>query len=203
MKNYEYVCEKEWKPVKKEILEILHELQDEVRNKTTFDISFVGSVKYNLITREVNGNKGFDLDVQCLINNDLKADDAFNSFKQAFDRIIVDYSFDYPQKYENVFVLKFKDKKNSKIVYSCDIAIMKKCNDGRKQILRKSDNNHHKWEFQSKDYVQVEQLINKIKKKKLWFKFRKKYLDEKCKQSGKSSRTLLIETLNSFLQNLK
>lgn len=61
MKNYEYVSKKEWKPIKKDVIEILYELQDEVRKQTTFQFSFVGSVKYNLITREVNGNKGFDL----------------------------------------------------------------------------------------------------------------------------------------------
>lgn len=203
MKNYEYVSKKEWKPIKKEVIEILYKLQDEVRKKTTFQFSFVGSVKYNLITREVNGNKGFDLDVQCLLNKKLNADDAFNLFKNALDKIIEDYSFDYPQNYDNVFVLKVKDKDNSEIVYSCDIAIMKNCKDGRKQILRKSDNNHHEWKFQSRDYEQVDSQTKTIKDNGLWGEFRKNYLDEKCKQSEKPSRTLLVETLNDFCQNLE
>lgn len=202
MKKYEYVYKKEWKPIKKEIMELLYELQNEVRKDTTFQFSFVGSVKYNIITREVKGNKGFDLDVQCLIKKDLTANKAFNIFKTSLDNIVKNSPFDFPQKYENVFVLKNKDKQNSKIIYSCDIAIMKECKDGRKQILRKDENNQYKWEFQLKDYEQVEQLTKDIKTKRLWEKFREKYLDEKCKQSEKPSRILLVETLNNFCQNL-
>lgn len=36
MHNFKYVTKAEWKPVKDEFIQIIHKLQDEVRNYFTF-----------------------------------------------------------------------------------------------------------------------------------------------------------------------
>ena len=51
MHNFEYVPKEEWKPIKDELLEIIHRLQNEVRDSFTFQYHFVGSSSRNMITR--------------------------------------------------------------------------------------------------------------------------------------------------------
>ena len=69
MYHYEYVPKEEWKPVYKELLEIIGKLQDEVREDFTFRFRFVGSSKRNMITRDPTTNTGFDFDVNIEVND--------------------------------------------------------------------------------------------------------------------------------------
>ena len=41
MHNFEYVPKKEWEPIRDELFEIIHRLQDEVRDDFTFQYHFV------------------------------------------------------------------------------------------------------------------------------------------------------------------
>ena len=69
MHNFEYVPNEEWELIRKELFEIIHRLQDEVREKFTFQYHFVGSSKRNMITRDCNSNTGFDFDVNIQVND--------------------------------------------------------------------------------------------------------------------------------------
>ena len=69
MYNFEYVPKEEWKPIKDELIEIIHELQDVVRNDFTFQYHFVGSSERKMITRDRNSNTGFDFDVNIEVND--------------------------------------------------------------------------------------------------------------------------------------
>ena len=63
MYDFEYVPNEEWEPVRDELFEIIHRLQDEVRDEFTFQYHFVGSSKRKMITRDRHSNTGFDFDV--------------------------------------------------------------------------------------------------------------------------------------------
>ena len=62
---FEYVSRSEYQPVRKYVESVIKKVQKEFRNRgiLTFRFYLIGSAgKRHLITREVGGNKGFDLD---------------------------------------------------------------------------------------------------------------------------------------------
>ena len=44
MHDFEYVPKEEWKPIRDELFEIIHSLQNEVSDNFTFQYHFVGSM---------------------------------------------------------------------------------------------------------------------------------------------------------------
>ena len=50
MHDFCYVSKKEAAPVKAELLDIIHEVQDIVRDDFTFQFTFIGSSSRNMIT---------------------------------------------------------------------------------------------------------------------------------------------------------
>ena len=69
MHRFEYVLKSECCPVKQELLNIIQELQEQVRDKFTFQYRFVGSSQRKMITRDRNSNVGFDFDVNLEVND--------------------------------------------------------------------------------------------------------------------------------------
>ena len=70
MKNFQYVNANQLSPVKKDLIQIIHSVQNEVRQDFTFQFYFVGSVKRNMVTYDVKSNIGFDFDVDIHVNDD-------------------------------------------------------------------------------------------------------------------------------------
>ena len=70
MYHYEYVSKRDAKPYRDEFLDIIHEIQNLLRDKFTFSYKFVGSSSRNMITCDFMTNKGFDFDVDFYINDD-------------------------------------------------------------------------------------------------------------------------------------
>ena len=70
MYHYEYVSKKIAKPYREEFLDIIHEIQDLLRDRFTFKYKFVGSSSRNMITCDFTTNKGFDFDVNLCVNDD-------------------------------------------------------------------------------------------------------------------------------------
>ena len=60
MSKYEFVPKSEYLPVRIGLEKILKEVQNIIRDEFTFQFRLVGSGNKHLITREINGNKGFD-----------------------------------------------------------------------------------------------------------------------------------------------
>ena len=64
MYNFEYVSKKEAAPAKNELIEIINEVQDILRNKdVSFQFQFIGSSSRNMITCDRKSNIGYDFDV--------------------------------------------------------------------------------------------------------------------------------------------
>lgn len=145
MNNFQYVTRKQLSPVKKELIQIINSVQNEVRNEFTFQYTFVGSTKYNMVTYNMGTNIGLDFDVNIQVN---EKKDKFSEKKiktiirKALDRIAPRFGYDYAEDSTRVITIKFKDRQDSKIVHSCDFAIVKV--------------NH----TASGEYARVRQLIN-------------------------------------------
>lgn len=69
MHDFCYVSKKEAAPVKAELLDIIHEVQDIVRDDFTFQFTFIGSSSRNMITYDRKSNIGFDFDVNIEVND--------------------------------------------------------------------------------------------------------------------------------------
>ena len=90
MHHFEHVTKNQAAPVKKELIAILHAVQDILRCEFTFRYDFVGSASRNMITQDVNSNTGFDFDVNIQINDDedkYSPEQIRQMLKSAFDRI--------------------------------------------------------------------------------------------------------------------
>lgn len=204
MKDFEYVTKKEFGPVKESLIELINLVQDEVREYFTFRYDFIGSASRNMITREINGNIGFDFDVNIRINDpDEKygPDELRNILMDGFNKHSNRFQYDYAEDHSRVFTIKVKDKKNSRILHSCDFAIVYDTSDGKQQYVRfNKTNNTCSWEYQPKGYYELNKRILVIKKNKLWQEVRDVYLDKKRnnKDPNKKSRSLFAETINEI-----
>lgn len=206
MYEFEYVKPEEWKPVRDELFEIIHALQDEVREHFTFQFRFVGSSARNMITRNRWGNKGFDFDVDIEINPPKKnytPRQIRNILHQGLDRVIHPdgrrYSdYDYAEDSTRVLTIKVKDQANSLIRHSCDFCIVRKDEDGEKMYIR-----HNKllgtytWEYQSQDFKALPEKVAWIKKNGYWQEVRDLYLQKKNRNliTNKHSRSIFAETV--------
>lgn len=176
-------------------------VQNEVRDSFTFRFDFIGSTSRNMITREVNGNKGYDFDVNIRVNDDdenYSARKIRDILKRAFDKYSHLFSYDYVEDSSRVITIKVKDKKNARILHSCDFAVVYDCNDGKQQYIRYNKNqNTYVWEYQSDSFYRLEEKIKWIKDNGLWQEVRNKYLSNKenNSDSNKKSRSIFAETI--------
>ena len=172
MHDFKYVTKNEAKPVKEELYQILHEVQDVVREYFTFSFTPVGSSKRNMITYDTKSNIGFDFDFNIEVNDD---DQRFNPkeirtiLRNAIDRVAPRYGYKYCEDSTRVLTIKKVNTFSSRIIHSCDFAIVYNCKDGRQQYIRynKADNTYS-WEYQGKGFVGLEKKIEWLKKNKLW-----------------------------------
>ena len=155
MHNYEYVPQKQIKPIKKDVIELLKSVQDEVREHFTFHFDPVGSTSRNMVTWEPNRNTGFDLDYNITINygwNKNKPYEIHKIFFNAFRKHMGKYNFSKIEESTSVITIKVVDRVNSKIEHSCDFAIVHRCDDGRVKYI-KNDKKRKviNWEYRDKD----------------------------------------------------
>lgn len=211
MHNFEYVSKEEWKPIRNELVEIIHSLQDEVRDYFTFQYHFVGSSKRNMITRNRTTNVGFDFDVNIEVNDpyeDYSPKEIRNILRQGLDRVTHPYrhsnfGYDYTEDSSRVLTIKVKDRSKSMILYSCDFCIVNECSDGRQQYIRyNKKQNTYSWEYQPKGYMKLPAKIDWLKKHGLWQEVREYYLYKKNINNNldKQSRTIFAETIHEIWQ---
>jgi hypothetical protein len=211
MHDFEYVSNHEWEPVRDELFEIIHRLQDEVRDNFTFQYHFVGSSKRKMITRDRNSNIGFDFDVNIEVNDpdeNYSAEEIRNILHKALDRVTNPYGhsisgYDFTEDSTRVLTIKVKDRANSRILHSCDFCVIYECGDGRQQYIRyNKKQNSYSWEYQPKGYTELPTKIEWIKKRGLWQQVRDYYLYKKNLNDNpnKHSRTIFAETVHEIWQ---
>ena len=211
MYSFEYVSKNEWKPVRENLIEIIHCVQDEVREHFTFRYDFVGSSKRNMITRDVKGNKGFDFDVNIEVNDpdeNYSAEEIRKIIKNALDKVLRSrsvnkFNYDNVENSTRVLTIKVKDRANSRIVHSCDFCIVNECSNGRQQYIRfNKKQNSFSWEYQPKGYYELPEKINWIKSNDLWGELKSYYLYKKNINTdpNKHSRTIFAEAVHEIWQ---
>lgn len=120
-------------------MELIHKVQDEVRDNFTFQYEFVGSVQRNMVTWDVKSNIGFDFDVNIIVNDDDEKFDAEkikNILMCAFNKYARKYGYDFCEDSTRVFTIKVKDRKNFRIRHSCDFAVVNDYGDNQQEYIR-------------------------------------------------------------------
>ena len=204
--NYEYVSKSEYAPIKKELVEIVHELQDSVRDYFTIDFRFVGSANRNMITCDYSQNRGFDFDINLFPNDDDEEYSAQEIRELLFPRIREISRRKGYNKFENstrVITIKKVDREHSYIEHSCDFAVVYNGKDGQ-QYIRLNKNvfpNTYTWEFQPKGYEGVDKKAEILRNGHL-SEIKKIYLNKKndIKNENKKSLALYVETINELWQ---
>ena len=214
MNHFEYVSKSKYMPVKKELIKIINQVQDELREQFTFDYKFIGSSSRNMITYDPKTNKGYDFDINIEVNDF----DEYYSAKElkeilinTFNQVIkLTYPYASCQNNTRVFTIKVYEEnpcciniialRSPKKEYSYDFAIVNTINDYQQEYIRFNKNTHeYSWQMQCKGYL-LSKKEAYIKKNKLTNELRKIYLDKKNFNTNpnKKSRALYAEAVNEL-----
>lgn len=206
MRDFRYVSRKEAQPIKDELYQILYEVQNLVRDKFTFSFKPIGSSSRNMITCDPKSNIGFDIDINIEINDD---DENFSPkeirtiIRNAIDRVAPRYGYKHCEDSTRVLTIKKVNIITSRIIHSCDFAIVYNCADGKQQYIRfNKDNNYYSWEYQGKGFIDLDKKIDWLKEKKLWDELKVYYIDKKNSNGNpdKHSRSIFAESINEMCQ---
>ena len=197
MHDFRYVPRTEYQPLKNQIILILNEVQDEVRDDFTFQYHFIGSTKRKMITRDMKSNIGFDFDVDLTVNDDEEdydPDEIRNILRNAITKVSRRYGFTKCEDSTRVITIKMTNPWRSTIEHSCDFAIVY----GNQYIRFNKGTQTYTWEYQSKNHNDIEKRADILKKNGCWDEVRTVYLDKKnCNTNpDKHSRSLYFETIN-------
>lgn len=202
MYHYEYVSRKEAAPYKAELIEFLHKVQDCVRDRFTFDFKFIGSSSRNMITYDPTTNVGFDFDVNITVNDDeeeYSPEEIRAILHNAFSRFMSAYGYNKCEQSTRVISIKVIDPFRSRIVHSCDFAVVHEGRYGQQYIRFNKERNNYSWEYQKQSYRELESRAEALRKdSQLWDEVLDVYLDKKNVNNdlNKHSRSLYAETIN-------
>ena len=209
MHDFVYVTRKLAKPVKNELIKIIHEVQDIVRPCFTFHFSPVGSSSQNMITYDRKSNIGFDFDFNLEINDDeenYSADEIRNIIKNSINQVASRYGYKHCEDSSRVLTIKKVNTFTCQILYSCDFAIVYNCRDGRQQYIRfNKARNNYTWEYQDKSFKNLEKKITWLKHNNYWGELQDYYIDKKNHNNNldKHSRSIFAESVNEMYQKTK
>lgn len=206
MHDFRYVSRKEAQPIKDDLYQILYEVQNLVRDKFTFSFKPIGSSSRNMITYDAKSNIGFDFDINIEVNDDdenFKPKEIRTIIRNAIDRVAPRYGYKYCEDSTRVLTIKKVNTFTSRIIHSCDFAIVYNCTDGRQQYIRfNKENNYYSWEYQGEGFIDLDKKIYWLKNKKLWKKLQDYYIGKKNSNENpdKHSRSIFAESINEMCQ---
>lgn len=206
MHDFRYVTKKQAQPIKDELYQILYMVQDLVRDNFTFSFTPIGSSSHNMITYDAKSNIGFDFDINIEVNDDnedFEPKEIRTIIRTAIDRVAPRYGYKNCEDSTRVLTIKKVDTSHSRIIHSCDFAIVYNCGDGRQQYIRfNKDNNYYFWEYQGKGFVGLEKKMDWLKRENLWGELQDYYIYKKnCNDNpDKHSRSIFAESINEMCQ---
>lgn len=210
MYDFKYVNLKQLSSAKKELIRIIHSVQNEVRQYFTFQFYFVGSIERNMVTHDVKSNKGFDFDVDIHVNDDdckFSAKDIKTKIRLALNKVAPRFGYDNAEDSTRVITIKVKDRKNSKILHRCDFAIVNDYTDDDGNERQEYIHFHKKhktnfWQKQPQGFYLLEEKAEWIKDCGYWQDVRELYLYKKNHNNDphKHSRSIYAETIHEICQ---
>lgn len=210
MHNFQYVTEKQLSPAKQDLIQIIRSVQNLVRQDFTFRFDFVGSVERNMITYDVGTNIGYDFDVNIQVNDDeceFSAKEIKTKIMIALNEVAPRFGYDNAEDSTRVITIKVKDRKNSRILHSCDFAIVNNYIDGdgnerQEYIHFNKKQRKYSWQKQPQGFYLLDEKAVWIKDCGYWNEMRELYLDKKNHNDdpNKHSRSIYAETVHEICQ---
>lgn len=206
MYHFKYVSRNQIATTKRQVIELIGLVQREIRKQFTFQYEFIGSVKRNMVTCDVQSNIGFDFDVNIMVNDDdeeYSAKEIKYILMNAFNKFARRYRYDFCEDSTRVFTIKAKDKNNSRILYSCDFAIVNNYGDGRQEYIRFNKKAKiYTWVEQPDGFYCLPEKIEFCKEKHLWQEVRDVYINRKNFNTDKykKSRSIFAEAVHQVCQ---
>ena len=210
MHNFQYVSRKQLSHAKKNLIQIINSVQDDVRKDFTFQFYFVGSVERNMVTYVVKSNIGYDFDVNIHVNDDecrFSAKEIKTKIRLSLNKVAPRFGYDNAEDSTRVLTIKVKDKQNSRILYSCDFAIVNDYvdddgNECQEYIHFHKRQNRYSWQEQPQGFYLLDEKAEWIKDCGYWQNVLDLYLDKKNHNSDqrKHSRSIYAETIHEICQ---
>ena len=210
MYHYEYASRAQRRKPRQTVEKLIHKVQRELKSEFTFSYRFEGSDRLNLVTYDPSTNCGFDFDVNIETNYD---DDIYSPkdlkmmLMSAFNEFAEDYGFDYCEDSTRVFTIKVKDRCNSRILWSCDFAIVNNYYDDRDDrhqeiLVNNKRQGTYEWQDQPDDFYDFYYRVDQIKETGLWQEARELYLEKKNNNwnPNKTSRSMRTEAVFEVYQ---
>lgn len=157
--NFQYISKHNEKVVSayNNLIKILKNVQNEVRDKFTFQYKIVGSYSRNMITYDSKSNIGFDLDVNIYPNDDFNKyspQEIKTTLIKAFRKYLKKYKYSKIENSTRVITIKVNDTKNARIIHSVDFAIVNDYEDEegyqcQEYIRFNKKHNSYTWEEQA------------------------------------------------------
>ena len=186
------------------ILDMITEVQNEVRNSFTFRFDVVGSYNMNMITYDANSNIGFDFDFNIEVNDE---DENFSATKiksilfNAFKKIGPRYGYGKIENSTRVITLKKVNYYASSIEHSCDFAIVYNyIEEGQKQqqyIHFNKKQQSYTWNKQGNGFYKLPEKLAWIKSNNLWNEFRDLYLYNKDNNTNEDNHSRQIRAITA------
>lgn len=204
--DFRYVSKEQAKELKKELRNLIHDVQNEVREYFTFQYRLIGSASRDMITYDAKSNKGFDFDVNFYVNDDeerFTPEEIRQIFFEAIRKVSLHYGYSKFENSTRVITIKQVNYFTSRIEYSCDFAIVYDCPDGRQQYIRYNKNNNRNpfsWVYQQKGYLLLDEKIEWINQKGIWGQLADYYIKKKNKNDdeNKKSRAIFAEAVHEI-----
>ena len=202
---YRFAKQSEVKELESWCMEILHAVQDEVREYFTFDIRLIGSGDKRLVTQ--NSDESFDLDYNIILQKDKKRlldnpKQIKEIFVARFNKVLKEYVSDYTHVSDSTSVITAKLIHKNRVKFSFDVAIIVEGDDGYFYRLTNDKNTgRYIWNQvkQSSNYLDK---FKALKQRGYWIQFKERYLELKNqhlrRQDDVKSFSIFLETLNEF-----
>lgn len=202
---YRFAKQSEVKELEQFCMEVLHAVQDEVREYFTFDIRLIGSGDKRLVTQ--NGDESFDLDYNVILQKDKK--DLLNNPKQIkeifiarFNKVLKSRVSNYQHVSDSTSVITVKLVSDNRLRFSFDVAIIVEGDDGCFYRLTNDKNTDRYIWNQVKQSANYFERFKNVKDNGDWLDFKQRYLELKNKhlkrQDKVKSFSVFLETLNEF-----
>ena len=172
--DFKYISKNnaEVKKAYQDIIAMLNEVQNIVKDKFTFRYDVVGSYKRNMITYDAKSNIGFDFDINIEVNDD-ENEYSPKDIKEvilinAFRKVVGKYGYENPENSTRVITIRKVNKKNSTIIHSCDFAIVNNYidndnNECQEYIHFDKKHNRYYWNEQSAGFYMLPEKIEWLK----------------------------------------
>ena len=213
---FEYVNRVEYSPIKVEVEKIINRVNSYMQRQydTAFRPCLIGSGKRHLITRKVKGNEGYDFDYNLVVpapepGYHYVPKILKDQFIEAFKYAVKGTPYSNPKDSTSTITIKMVDRKKSKIVHSCDFAIVyyddNITNNGYFYLKNNKKHNSYTFEYRKLSFNTDKKVEYILEYQNGWNKIRDEYLKLKNRNNdeNKKSFCIYLEAVNNVYNHLK